>query len=99
VAGLCAEIAAVDSLLGPAPFRLRYRTMAGSMKSKVDLIFRFRHVSATVGLIVNFVVAVGLRILVDDVSGHNFVLVGLAVATPRADRRGLFKLCEGKSLS
>ena len=75
VASFAAIVAPVDPFIGPALFSLRYRPVTGGMKSQVDLVLRFGHVSATIGLIMNFIITIGLLVLVDDVLGHDFDLV------------------------
>ncbi|MCW1886350.1 hypothetical protein OKA04_16550 [Luteolibacter flavescens] len=71
VAGVAAIVAPIDPFIGPALFRLCYRPITGGMVSQFDLVFRFGHVSATIGLIMNFMIAIGLLVIIDDVMRHN----------------------------
>lgn len=75
VTRVTAEVAAIDFFFRPTLLRFRYRTVTGGMIPQVDLIFRFRHVGATVGFIMNFMIAIRLLIVVDDVLRHNFRLM------------------------
>lgn len=63
-------VAAVDSVACPLLFGMRNRAMACGVCTKVNLVFWCRHVGAAVCCIVNFMIAVGLRILVNDKLWH-----------------------------
>lgn len=65
-------VAAVNAVARPSLFRCGYRSMTGRMKAEINLAGGLWHVGAARGCVVNFVVAVGLRVLVDYELAHWF---------------------------
>lgn len=63
-------VAAVNAVARPLLLRRGYRSMTGLMIAEVDLAGGLRHVNAARSCVVDFVVAVGLRILVDYELAH-----------------------------
>jgi hypothetical protein len=63
-------VAAVNAVAWPLLLRGGYRTMTGLMIAEVNLAGGLWHVNASRSCVVNFVVAIGLRILVDYELAH-----------------------------
>jgi hypothetical protein len=70
VARRATPVAAVDFGLGPILFRSRHCSVATRVIPEIDLVLGKGHVVATGGLVVNFVIAVRLRVFVEDELGH-----------------------------
>lgn len=65
---------AVNPVTWPSLLGVCDRTVTCGVLAKVNLIFWQRHVCTAGRCIVNFVIAVGLRILVEDESWHFLLL-------------------------
>lgn len=63
-------IAAIDPSVWPFLFGVRYRTMTCRMATEINLVLWVGHKRAARGFVVNFVIAVGLGILINDECRH-----------------------------
>lgn len=70
MACVAAVIATIDSVGWPVGFSPRNGLSARVLNAKVDLVPKVRHVGTAVSCVMDFMIAVGLSVLVYDESWH-----------------------------